>query len=79
MTYRIEELEKLPTDASNNTVVQGDVDKLRLYIEKLDLEIVDVRKASPGSMTEVAESALGAIKGAGALMQSTVMRVDRGF
>ena len=79
MSYRIEELENLPTNASDNTVVQGDIDKLRLYLDKLDQEIVDVRKASAGSMKEATESALGAIKGAGALMQSSVIRIDRGF
>ena len=79
MRYRIEELEAAPGDASDNTVVQGDMDKLRLYVDKLDQEIVNVRKAQAGSMKEAAESALGAIKGAGALMQSTVIRVDRGF
>ena len=79
MLYRIEELENMPGDASDNTVVRGDIDKLRLYIVKLDQEIVDVRKAQTGSMKEATESALGAVKGAGALMQSTVMRIDRGF
>lgn len=79
MEQRINELENQPGNASNNTVVQGDVDKLRLYLDKLDLEIVKVRKAQAGSMGEVSESALGAVKGAGALMQSSVMRIDRGF
>ena len=79
MMYRIEELEALPGDASDNTVVRGDIDKLRTYIAKLEAEIVDVRKAQVGSMPEVAESALAAVKGAGALMQSSVIRIDRGF
>ena len=79
MLYRIEELENTPADDTDNTVVEGDLDKLRLYVEKLDQEIVDVRKASPGAMKAATESALGAIKGAGALMQSAVMRIDRGF
>ena len=79
MSYRIDELENAPGSPANNTVVQGDIDKLRLYVEKLDQEIVDVRKAQTGSMKEATESALGAIKGAGALLQSTVIRVDRGF
>ena len=79
MEQRVSELESMPGNPSNNTVVQGDVDKLRLYLEKLDLEILKVRKAQAGSMTEVSESALGAVKGAGALMQSSVMRIDRGF
>ena len=79
MAYRIEELERMPGDASDNTVVQGDIDKLRAYIDKLDEEIVDVRKAQVGAMEGATESALGAIKGAGALLQSSVMRIDRGF
>ena len=79
MEERIKELENMPGDASNNTVVQGDIDKLRLYLDKLDLEILKVRKVQAGSMKEVSESALGAVKGAGALMQSSVMRIDRGF
>lgn len=79
MTYRIEELQRMPGDASDNTVVRGDIDKLRTYIAKLDEEIVDVRKAQAGAMEEATESALGAIKGAGALMQSNVIRIDRGF
>ncbi len=79
MEQRVNELEDMPGDASDNTVVKGDVDKLRLYLVKLDLEILKVRKAQPGSMREVSESALGAVKGAGALMQSSVMRIDRGF
>ena len=79
MEERINELENMPGDASNNTVVQGDIDKLRLYLDKLDLEILKVRKVQAGSMKEVSESALGAVKGAGALMQSSVMRIDRGF
>lgn len=79
MVQRVNELEDRPGDASDNTVVQGDIDKLRLYLDKLDLEILKVRKAQAGSMKEVSESALGAVKGAGALMQSSVMRIDRGF
>ncbi len=79
MEQRVNELENTPGNAANNTVVQGDVDKLRLYLDKLDLEILKVRKAQAGSMKEVSESALGAVKGAGALMQSSVMRIDRGF
>jgi hypothetical protein len=79
MEERINELENMPGDASDNTVVQGDIDKLRLYLDKLDLEITKVRKVQAGSMEEVSESALGAVKGAGALMQSSVMRIDRGF
>ena len=79
MAHRIQELKNLPGDASDNTVIQGDIDKLRTYINKLDQEIVDVRKAEAGSIEEVSESALAAIKGAGALMQSSVMRIDRGF
>lgn len=79
MENRINELEDRPGDASDNTIVQGDIDKLRTYIVKLELEIVDVRKARAGAMEEVTESALGAVKGAGALMQSSVMRIDRGF
>ena len=79
MEERINELENMPGDASDNTVVQGDIDKLRLYLDKLDLEILKVRKVQAGSMKEVSESALGAVKGAGALMQSSVMRIDRGF
>lgn len=79
MEQRVNELENMPGDASDNTVVKGDIDKLRLYLVKLDLEILKVRKARPGSMREVSESALGAVKGAGALMQSSVMRIDRGF
>lgn len=76
---RIEELEDLPGDASDNTVVRGDIDKLRLYVDKLDKEIVDVRKANAGSMQAAAKSALAAVKGAGALMQTPNMRIDRGF
>ena len=79
MEQRINELENQPGNPSNNTVVEGDIDKLRLYVEKLDLELVKVRKSPAGSMKEVSESALGAVKGAGALMQSSVMRIDRGF
>ena len=79
MEERVNELERMPGDASDNTVVQGDIDKLRLYLDKLDLEILKVRKVQAGSMKEVSESALGAVKGAGALMQSSVMRIDRGF
>ena len=79
MLDRIEELEDLPGDASDNTVVRGDIDKLRLYVDKLDKEIVDVRKADVGSMQAAAESALAAVKGAGALMQTPNIRIDRGF
>lgn len=79
MSYRIEELANAPGNSADNTVVQGDIDKLQLYMDKLDQEIVDIRKAPTGSMKEATESALGAIKGAGALLQSTVMRIDRGF
>lgn len=77
--YRIGELKNMPGDASNNTIVRGDIDKLRMYMDKLDQEIVDVRKAQAGTMKEVTESALGAIKGAGALMQSSIIRIDQGF
>ena len=79
LMYRIEELEALPGDASDNTVVEGDIDKMRTYISKLDAEIVGVRKADEGSMKAAAASALAAVKGAGALMQSSVIRIDQGF
>lgn len=79
MNLRINELENMPGDASDNTIIQGDIDKLRAYLVTLDREIVEVRRTQPGAIAEVVESALGTVKGAGALMQSSVMRIDRGF
>ena len=79
MHYRIEELKNMPGDAFDNTVVRGDIDKLRKYMTTLDQEIVNVRMARGGAMEEVSEAALGTIKAAGALMQSSVIRIDRGF
>ena len=76
--YRIAELSE-QSRQNPTTVIRGDIDKLQVYLEKLDKEITKVRAASPNDMQAVGESAKAAIKASGALMQSSVMRIDRGF
>ena len=77
--YRIEELSSQSQNQDTATVVGGNVDKLRTYLDQLDDEITKVRAADPNNMQEVGESAQAAIKASGALMQSSVMRIDRGY
>ena len=79
ITYRIEELSSQSQNQDTATVVGGNIDKLRTYLDQLDDEIAKVRAANPNNMQEVGESAQAAIKASGVLMQSSVMRIDRGY
>ena len=77
--YRIEELSSQSRNQDTASVISGDIDKLRTYLDQLDDEITKVRVANPNDMQQVEESAQAAIKASGALMQSAVMRIDRGY
>lgn len=79
MMYRIEELSSQSQNQDTASVISGDVDKLRTYVDQLDDEITKVRVANPNNMQQVGESAQAVIKASGTLMQSAVMRIDRGY
>lgn len=64
---------------SATTPPAAEMDQMETYVGRLDEEITKVRQASSGSLGQVEESAQGAIEGAGALIQSTFIRVDSGF
>ena len=79
MMYRIEELSSQAQNQDTASVISGDIDKLRTYVDQLDDEITKVRVATPNDMQEVGKSAQAIIKASGALMQNAVMRIDRGY
>ncbi len=76
---RIEALQQEPGNSADSSILQGDVTKLRTYLEKLDVEITKVRMVNKENFDEVARSAQGAIKGAGALMQNDRIQIQQGF
>jgi len=76
---RIRELEKMPGDAEDATTIEGNINRLKLYHEKIDNEITKVRSVEERDFEEVAESAQATIKGSGALLQSENMRIQRGY
>lgn len=76
---RIRELKNEPGNSEDSTTIEGNIEKLRLYREKLDLEIAKVRAVGEENFAEIAENAQAAIKGAGALLQSENMRIQRGY
>lgn len=75
----ISDLEKAPGDSEDASTIAGNIEKLKLYREKIDLEIAKVRAVGEENFAEVAENAQAAMKGSGALMQSENMRIQRGY
>jgi len=78
---RIRELRKQPGNSEDSSTVAGNIEKLKVYKRKLDLELAKVRTVNEADAAaeEVFESAQAAIKGAGAVMQSKDMRIQRGY
>ncbi len=76
---RMEEMENTPQNDADNSTVEGNIQQLRVYKKKIDDEITKVRNASDDQIAKVSKTAQAAIKGAGAIMQSRRMQLDRGF
>ncbi len=76
---RIEALQNAPGNSADSSILQGDVTKLKTYLENLDIVITKVRSANEQNFDEVADLAQGTIKGAGALMQSDRIQIQQGF
>lgn len=79
LEYHIRDLQQSPGNSEDSSILAGNIEKLRLYLEKLDLEMAKVRVADEESFEEVAENAQAAIKGAGALIVSRRMRITQGY
>ena len=75
----IADLKKEPGNTEDATTIAGNLEKLELYRNKIDQEIANVRAASDSTLEKVAENAMAAIKGSGALMQSENMRIQQGY
>ena len=75
----ISDLKNAPGDSGDSSTIAGNIEKLKLYREKIDLEIAKVRAVNEENFAEVAENAHAALKGSGALMQSENMRIQRGY
>lgn len=71
-------LKQAPGSTEDSSILQGNVEKLKAYLDKLDLEMAKVRAVGEENFEEVAESAQGAIEGAGALIVSREMRITEG-
>jgi len=81
LEYRIREI-KTAADTTINPYPAppaGDLEQLKTYVDNIDKEIAKVRNTPSENLAEVEETALAAIKGAGALLQSSYMRIDSGF
>ncbi|MFP4091145.1 MAG: hypothetical protein ACLFUB_17890 [Cyclobacteriaceae bacterium] len=76
---QIRELENMPGNSEDSSVIQGNIEKLKLYREKLDTEIAKVLSLDEENYEEVLESAQAAMKGSGALMQEKDMRIQQGY
>lgn len=77
---RIRELQNMPGNSEDSSIVAGNVEKLKLYREKLDLEIAKVIAVEDENvLEEVTESAQAAIRGAGALIQNETMQIQQGY
>lgn len=76
---RIEEMENTPQNDADDSTLKGNIQQLRTYQKKLDVEITKVRNADAAQLSEIAATAQAAIKGAGTIMQSSRMQIDRGF
>ena len=75
----ISDLKNAPGDSEDSSTIAGNIEKLKLYREKIDLEIAKVRAVGEENFAEIAENAQAAIKGSGALMQSENMRIQQGY
>lgn len=79
LEYHIRELQQTSGNSEDSSVLAGNVEKLKLYLVKLDLEMAKVRAVDEKNFGEVAENAQAAIKGAGALIASRKMRITQGY
>ncbi|MEK6476322.1 hypothetical protein WJR50_02270 [Catalinimonas sp. 4WD22] len=72
----IRNLEAKPGDQEDASVLEGNIEKYRTYLGKLDKEIAQVNAAEEDDFEEVVPSAQAAIKGAGALINTRDMRIN---
>ncbi|WPP48497.1 hypothetical protein [Catalinimonas niigatensis] len=79
LEHHIRELQQTPGNSEDSSVLAGNVEKLRLYLKKLDIEMAKVRGVDEENFGEVAESAQATIQGAGALIASRRMRITQGY
>ncbi|MDF9800187.1 hypothetical protein OKW21_005450 [Catalinimonas alkaloidigena] len=73
---QVRALEAKPGDQSDESVIEGNIEKYKTYLEKLDREIAQVNAADEENFSEVVPSAQAAIKGAGALINTRDMRIN---
>ncbi|WKN46146.1 hypothetical protein [Tunicatimonas pelagia] len=76
LEYRIREIQSHP---GGTTPPAGDLGQLKTYVDDISREITKVRQTPDGQLAEVEKTAMAAIEGAGALLQSSYMRIDSGF
>ncbi len=76
LEYRIREVKSQP---SGSTPPAGDLGQMKTYVDDISREIAKVRQTPDGNLAEVEKTAMAAIEGAGALLQSSYMRIDSGF
>lgn len=76
LEYRIREIKNQP---GGTTPPAGDLAQLQTYVDKISKEISQVRQTPDENLAEVEETATAAIEGAGALLQSSYIRIDSGF
>lgn len=73
---QIRELEAKPGDQDDTSIIEGNIEKYRAYLEKLDKEIAQVNAVEAENFEEVVPSAQAAIKGAGALINTRYIRIN---
>lgn len=75
LQHQIRTLRNAPGNSEDSSIIEGNAEKLALYLDKLDQEMAKVMSAEEENFEEVAESAQAAIQGAGALVASDRMRI----
>ncbi|MGB3586990.1 MAG: hypothetical protein WBA23_10640, partial [Tunicatimonas sp.] len=76
LEYRIREVKNQP---GGTTPPAGDLQQMKTYVDDISREIAKVRQTPAENLAEVEKTATAAIEGAGALLQSSYMRIDSGF
>ncbi|MEM9671522.1 MAG: hypothetical protein ACFB15_29465 [Cyclobacteriaceae bacterium] len=79
LQYRIQEIKSAADTTINTASPAGDLEQLQTYVDSIDKEIANVRNTPSENLREAEETAMAAIEEAGALLQSSYMRIDSGF
>ncbi|MEQ9442093.1 MAG: hypothetical protein RIG62_23840 [Cyclobacteriaceae bacterium] len=75
---RIREMKMQPVSVDASSPA-GNLNELEGYVAQLDKEITQVRRTPDNRLSQIQKSAMSTIEEAGALLQTTYIRVDRGF